>query len=71
MFRKPPIPLGQRWLDCVWPFPVAFSLTFVWPAFSSGSRPGIVRIVGAVDDRVLQVRRRDGVPLGKSLALPM
>ena len=33
------MPLGQRWLDCVWLFPVAFSLTIGWPAFSSGSRP--------------------------------
>ena len=32
------MPFGQRWLDCVVPFPVAFSLTISWPAFSSGSR---------------------------------
>ena len=70
MLRAPPAPFGQRWLDCVWPLPPPFSLTWGCAGIEQGQQTRIVRVVGVVDDRVLQVGGRDGVPFGKSDALP-
>ena len=58
VLRAPPCPFGQRWIDCVPPLPVFIDLRLA--GIQQRQQPGIVRVVGVVDDGVLEIGGGDG-----------